>query len=541
MEYIPAKQILSRNRSTAWFGTDYTMNLYRGCCHGCIYCDSRSACYGIEDFGRVRAKENALALLRDELRRKVRPGIVGMGSMSAPSTPFGGEPQLPRHALELLDAYGFGAAIATKGDGITRDIDVLRCMREHVPVLCKVTVTTTDAALAARVEPNAPSPARRLEAVARLAEAGLFAGVLLMPVLPFLEDNVENLRAVVEAAAEAGARFVYPAFGMTLRDQQREYYYQALEKGFPGLAERYRRQYGPRYECPSPRAKALWAALEERCRALGLLCRMRDITAAYQRGYGERQLTLFLSCGPSAHLFRRTAVGGAHLPPVACGGPHKGAGGQGHGDRQLGGPSGGDGPGQRPDVPPDQEGERGAQDGLPAADFEACAEGIAVLQAEEAHHVHRDIVLVWLQKAAVDQYADARPVLRPGPLQELQKAQERGGKAVGIEGEDQQQVGAVRRRRRQLGVILCSQGRIAGLPFPAGLKQLGIAPGIGAGGAGAAVYDQKLHHRATSSPTAASSSPSATKRTRWLRKDMLWALRSTSRVNRARSSARSAP
>lgn len=162
-----------------------------------------------------------------------------------------------------------------------------------MPVLCKVTVTTTDAALAARVEPNAPSPARRLEAVARLAEAGVFAGVLLMPVLPFLEDNVENLRAVVEAAAEAGARFVYPAFGMTLRDQQREYYYQALEKGFPGLAERYRRQYGPRYECPSPRAKALWAALEERCRALGLLCRMRDITAAYQRGYGERQLTFF--------------------------------------------------------------------------------------------------------------------------------------------------------------------------------------------------------------------------------------------------------
>ena len=190
MEYIPAKQILSRNRSTAWFGTDYTMNLYRGCCHGCIYCDSRSACYGIEDFGRVRAKENALALLRDELRRKVRPGIVGMGSMSDPYNPFEGELQLTRHALELLDAYGFGAAIATKGDGITRDIDVLRCMREHVPVLCKVTVTTTDAALAARVEPNAPSPARRLEAVARLAEAGLFAGVLLMPVLPFLEDNV---------------------------------------------------------------------------------------------------------------------------------------------------------------------------------------------------------------------------------------------------------------------------------------------------------------------------------------------------------------
>ena len=122
MEYIPAKQILSRNRSTAWFGTDYTMNLYRGCCHGCIYCDSRSACYGIEDFGRVRAKENALALLRDELRRKVRPGIVGMGSMSDPYNPFEGELQLTRHALELLDAYGFGAAIATKGAQIHPEV-----------------------------------------------------------------------------------------------------------------------------------------------------------------------------------------------------------------------------------------------------------------------------------------------------------------------------------------------------------------------------------------------------------------------------------
>lgn len=142
---------------------------------------------------------------------------------------------------------------------------------------------------------------------------------------------MENLRAVVEAAAEAGARFVYPAFGMTLRDQQREYYYQALEKGFPGLAERYRRQYGPRYECPSPRAKALWAALEERCRALGLLCRMRDITAAYQRGYGSGSspfLRLRLNVH-GRHLFRRTAVGGAHLRPVACGGPHKGAGDRG--------------------------------------------------------------------------------------------------------------------------------------------------------------------------------------------------------------------
>ena len=173
MEYIPAKYILIRTKSTAWFGTDHTMNLYRGCCHGCLYCDSRSDCYHIPDFDRVTAKADALPLLRDELARKVRPAFISMGSMSDPYNPFEKELLLTRHALELLDAYGCGAAIATKGDGITRDIDVLRCMREHVPVLCKETVTTTDAALAARVEPNAPSPARRLEAVARLAEAGV--------------------------------------------------------------------------------------------------------------------------------------------------------------------------------------------------------------------------------------------------------------------------------------------------------------------------------------------------------------------------------
>ena len=293
MDYIPAKQILIRNKSTAWFGTDHTVNLYRGCPHGCIYCDSRSDCYRIGDFGRVRAKENALPLLRDELARKVRPGFVGLGSMSDPYNPFEKELQLTRHALELLDAYGFGAAIATKSDLITRDMDVLRCMKAHVPVLCKITVTTTDEALAAKVEPNAPSPARRLAAVKELSRAGIFTGLLLMPVLPFLEDSAENVLAVAEAAAEAGARFVYPAFGMTLRDSQRAYYYRALERHFPGLPERYQRQYGPRYECPSPRAGELWEQFSRRCGELGLLCRMKVITAACQRGYADRQLSFF--------------------------------------------------------------------------------------------------------------------------------------------------------------------------------------------------------------------------------------------------------
>lgn len=221
MDYIPAKHILVRNRSTAWFGTDHTMNLYRGCYHGCLYCDSRSDCYRIPDFDRVTAKANALPLLRDELARKVRPAFIGMGAMSDPYNSFEEELLLTRHALELIDAYGCGAAAATKSDLILRDADLYRSIQTHSPVICKVTVTTADGDLAAKIEPRAPSPARRLKAVEGLARAGIFCGVLLMPVLPFLEDRPEQVLEVVDRAADAGARFIYPCFGVTMRQGQR--------------------------------------------------------------------------------------------------------------------------------------------------------------------------------------------------------------------------------------------------------------------------------------------------------------------------------
>ncbi len=295
MEYIPAKTILHRNKSTQWFGADHTLNLYRGCCHGCVYCDSRSDCYGVEGFDRVRAKRDALRILRDELRRKVKPGFAAMGSMSDPYNPFEETELLTRHALELLDAYGFGAAAATKSDLITRDIDLFQSIQSHSPVICKITVTTVDEDLAAKVEPGAPSPGRRLAAVRALSGAGVFAGVLLMPVLPFLEDSWEQVSGVLEGAALSGARFVYPAFGMTMRDGQREHYLRALEERFPGqgLARRYQARYGSRYECASPRAAELWERFHRRCGELGILCEMKHIISAAKRGYGDRQLTFF--------------------------------------------------------------------------------------------------------------------------------------------------------------------------------------------------------------------------------------------------------
>lgn len=295
METIPAKSIVNRTRNPGWFGAEYNMNIYRGCSHGCIYCDSRSDCYHNDGFDQVKIKADALRVIRDDLERKAKPGVVSTGSMSDPYNPFEEELQLTRRALTLLEAYGFGAAVATKSDLIVRDADVLSSISRTMPVLCKITLTTCDDALAARVEPRAPSPSRRLAAVERLSAAGLFTGILMMPILPFLEDSPENIRDIVDRAADAGARFIYPAMGMTCRAGQREYFYRKLEERFPGqgLAERYQKRYGPRYECASPKARALWEVFQEACGRRGLLYSMSRIIAASRRGRETDQLSLF--------------------------------------------------------------------------------------------------------------------------------------------------------------------------------------------------------------------------------------------------------
>ncbi len=295
IEYIPAKSIVHRTRDSSWFGADYNMNIYRGCPHGCIYCDSRSDCYHNDRFEQVKVKAGALRIIRDELSRKAKPGVAATGSMSDPYNPFEQDLLLTRHALTLLEAYGFGAAIATKSSLITRDIDILSSIRRTMPVICKLTVTTCDDELAAKIEPHAPSPSRRLAALEELSRAGLFTGVLMMPVLPFLEDSADNIRTVVNRAADAGARFIYPALGMTCRAGQREFFYRQLEARFPGqnLAAQYRRRYGNRYYCAAPQARTLWSVFQEQCSRRGLLYHMGQIIAASRRGYETGQLSLF--------------------------------------------------------------------------------------------------------------------------------------------------------------------------------------------------------------------------------------------------------
>lgn len=293
MEYIPAKTLITKNKSTAWFGNDYNMNIYRGCCHGCIYCDSRSNCYQIENFAKVRAKENALEILRNDLRRKVRTGVIGTGSMSDPYNPFEKELHLTRNSLELINAYGFGVSVITKSDLITRDLDIYKDISEHSPVLCKVTITTFDDRLTKKIEPNVSSSKERFLALEKMSKAGLFSGVLLMPLLPFINDTKENVVQIVRKTADVGARFVYGGMGLTMRDGQREYLYEQLDKNFPGMKEKYNTRYGNRYQCSSPKAKTLYYAMANECEKLGLLYKMDDITKSYKMGYENTQLSFF--------------------------------------------------------------------------------------------------------------------------------------------------------------------------------------------------------------------------------------------------------
>jgi len=294
MKYIPAKTIITKNKCPEmWFGYDYNMNIYKGCCHGCIYCDSRSECYGVENFDEVRAKENALGIINKELKSKRNSGVIGTGAMSDPYNPYEKELLLTRKALELIDANGFGIGIATKSDLVTRDIDVLRSINEHSSICIKITITTYDDTLAKIIEPGAASSSARFNAIAELSKNNLFCGILLMPLLPFINDTEENISNIVKAAAQAGAKFIYPWFGVTLRQNQRIYFYKQLDRYFPGIKSRYQAVYGERYECRVQNAECLYQVFSDLCTKYGVLYRMPDIISAYRKKVKHKQISLF--------------------------------------------------------------------------------------------------------------------------------------------------------------------------------------------------------------------------------------------------------
>jgi DNA repair photolyase len=272
---IQAKVLVSYvKQPDPWFGLKYNMNLYRGCQHQCIYCDSRSECYQIEDFDHdVLIKANALDLLRKELARKRVKGTIGTGSMNDPYMPLEEEVNLTGRALEIVAQFRFPVHIVTKSDLVLRDLDTLIEINK-VYATVSFTVTTADDEMGKKLEPGAPLVSDRFRAMRVLADHGIRTGVTLMPILPFIEDTEENITAIVEAAHEHGATYFIPWFGMSLRDRQRAYYYAQLDRLFSGLRRRYERTYGDKYDCPVPNADRLAELFYELCQQRAIATRI---------------------------------------------------------------------------------------------------------------------------------------------------------------------------------------------------------------------------------------------------------------------------
>ena len=263
MHYIQAKSILSAQNG---------MNLYRGCQHGCIYCDSRSRCYQMDHaFEDIAVKENALQLLEDALRRKRKPCMIGTGSMSDPYIPLEGEICMTRRSLELIDKYGFGATLITKSDLLLRDLDILKRINDKTKAVVQMTLTTADDGLCRILEPGVCPTSRRVAVLKELGKAGIPTMVWLCPILPFLNDTEENIRSIVGSCAQAGVKgIIHFGMGLTLREGNREYFYMQLDRHFPGLKERYIHCFGNAYECLSPNARQLEQVFRSGCDKYGI-------------------------------------------------------------------------------------------------------------------------------------------------------------------------------------------------------------------------------------------------------------------------------
>ena len=267
MHFIDAKGILTGS------GGYYGMNIYRGCTHGCIYCDSRSRCYQFtHPFEDIEVKQNAPELLEMTLKSKRKKCMIGTGAMSDPYMHCEEELQLTRRCLEIILENGFGAAVQTKSDRILRDIDLLSEINRSAKCVVQMTLTTYDNDLCRILEPNVCNTKRRMEVLEEMQRKGIPTIVLLTPILPFINDTADNITSILNECVRAGVKGIIDfGMGLTLREGDREYYYAALDRHFPGMKERYIRRYGNAYELPSPNAKELTGIFQRICKDNGIL------------------------------------------------------------------------------------------------------------------------------------------------------------------------------------------------------------------------------------------------------------------------------
>ena len=289
MHFVDAKGILTGKNGY------YGMNIYRGCSHGCIYCDSRSKCYQFtHPFEDIEVKQNAPQLLEKALKTKRKKCMIGTGSMSDPYMHCEEDLRLTRRCLEIIHRYGFGAAIQTKSDRILRDIDLIDEINQSAKCVVQITLTTYDDDLCHILEPNVCNTGRRIEVLEKMQERGIPTIVWLTPVLPFINDSEENVTSIMNECVRTGVKGIIDfGMGLTLREGNREYYYAALDKHFPGLKQRYIRTYGNAYELPSPNAKKLTDIYKSICRENGMMS-TPDECFRYMGELPERQSQISL-------------------------------------------------------------------------------------------------------------------------------------------------------------------------------------------------------------------------------------------------------
>lgn len=284
MHYVTAKGILS--------ASGHGMNIYRGCQHGCIYCDARSKCYRMEHlFEDIEVKENSLVLLEDALKRKRKLCMLGTGVMSDPYMPLEEKLGLTRGFLELVWKYGFGATLLTKSDLVLRDLDLLRDINGKTKAVVQMSLTVADDSLSRILEPNVCTTSRRSEVLRILHQAGIPTVVWLCPLVPGLTDTPENITQIVQWCAQAGVKgIIQYGMGLTLRDGNREYFYRQLDRHFPGMKQWYIRTYGNAYELPSPREAELYRLFYRLCEKYGIWCE-NDRIFRYLNTLEEKELT----------------------------------------------------------------------------------------------------------------------------------------------------------------------------------------------------------------------------------------------------------
>lgn len=264
MHYVKVKGILSATNG---------MNLYRGCSHGCIYCDSRSKCYHMEhEFEDIEVKENAIELLENTLKHKRRKCMIGTGSMTDPYIPLELETGNVRKALELIYRNGFGFTVITKSDRILRDIDLLQKINEQSKCVVQMTLTTVNEDLCKKLEPNVCTTQERFAVLKKLRDVGIPTVVWLSPILPFINDTEENISGILDMCVEAGVYgIICFGMGLTLREGNREYFYSQLDRLFPHLKEKYIHEFGNQYVVSSPNNAALMELFHQKCSRYGIV------------------------------------------------------------------------------------------------------------------------------------------------------------------------------------------------------------------------------------------------------------------------------